>query len=72
MGRKEPIEKKTDAQNKGQGKGNVVGEVAETLKEDLNITPQSVTQAVIRDAKQAVNYEIRKGFRDILKGIFSR
>ena len=50
--------------------GNLAGEVARTIKDDLNITPQTVTQAVIRDAKQAVNYEIRKGFRDILKGIF--
>jgi hypothetical protein len=72
MGRKSSTEKMNDPQKKDQGKSNVVGEVAETLKKDLNITPQSVTQAVIRDAKQAINYEIRKGFRDILKGIFSR
>lgn len=72
MARKDPSNKSDVTPAKNDGSGNVAGKIAETLKEDLNITPQSVTQAVIRDAKQAVNYEIRKGFRDILKGIFSR
>lgn len=72
MPRKSSNDKTNVTSVKSDGSGNVAGKIAKTLKEDLNITPQSVPQAVIRDAKQAINYEIRKGFRDILKGIFSR
>ena len=54
----------------GSTKGNVLGQVAESVKEDLKATPSEMTNAVMRDAKQAVNYEIRKGFRSLLNNIF--
>ena len=42
------------------------------VKENLNITPQTVTEALVKDAKQAVNYEIRRGLRNLISGFFKR
>ena len=53
-------------------KKGLLSQVGEEVKENLNITPQTVTDALVKDAKQAVNYEIRRGFRDIISGFFKR
>jgi hypothetical protein len=53
-------------------KQGMLEQVGEELKEDLKTTPQAVTDAIVQDAKQAVNYEIRKGLRGLINGFFSR
>jgi hypothetical protein len=53
-------------------KGGVMNQVEDSLKENLKVTPTEVTDALMRDAKQAVNYEIRKGFRSLINGFFKR
>jgi hypothetical protein len=53
-------------------KGGVMNQVEDSLKENLKVTPTEVTDALVRDAKQAVNYEIRKGFRSLINGFFKR
>ena len=62
---------KTQGQPAKEKKG-LLGEVAEEAKNDLKTTPQAVTDALVKDAKQAVNYEIRRGFRDLISGLFKR
>lgn len=57
----------TDAKKKG-----LLEEVGNEVKENLNITPQTVTEALVKDAKQAVNYEIRRGLRNLISGFFKR
>ena len=53
-------------------KKGLVGQVLDEAKTDLKTTPQAVTDALVKDAKQAVNYEIRRGFRSLINGIFKR
>jgi uncharacterized protein YcgL (UPF0745 family) len=53
-------------------KKGVLSQVGEELKENLKTTPQEVTHALVQDAKQAVNYEIRRGFRNLISGLFKR
>ncbi len=50
----------------------LLGQVGKELKEDLKTTPQAVTDALVQDAKQAVNYEIRRGFRNLINSFFKR
>ena len=50
--------------------GSVLGQVVEAAKDKLNMTPQSITDALVNDAKKAANYEIRKDMRDVLKDVF--
>ena len=47
--------------------GQVVQEAKDKLKD---VTAQGVTDTLVKDAKQAINYQIRKGMRDILKDVF--
>ncbi len=63
---------KTQGSQPTSDKKGLLGQVAEEAKEKLNITPQTVTDALVKDAKQAVNYEVRRGFRDIISGLFKR
>lgn len=53
-------------------KKGVLGQVGDEIKEDLKTTPQAVTDALMQDAKQAVNYEIRRGFRSLISSFFKR
>ncbi len=53
-------------------KDGILNEVEISLKENLKVTPTEVTDALVQDAKQAVNYEIRKGFRSLINGFFKR
>ena len=61
-----------DKKNQPAGKDGLLDQVAQEVKQDLKTTPQEVTDALVRDAKQAVNYEIRKGFRSLINGIFKK
>ena len=63
---------KTQGPNPAPKKKGMLGQVAEEAKDKLNITPQTVTDALVKDAKQAINYEVRRGFRDIISGLFKR
>ena len=60
--------------NKGDDpkKKGLLEEVGDEVKENLNITPQTVTEALVKDAKQAVNYEIRRGLRNLISSFFKR
>lgn len=63
----------TNAKDPGaQDKKGLIQEVGQAVKDNLNITPATVTQALIKDAEQAVNYEIRKGLRGFINGLFKR
>jgi hypothetical protein len=53
-------------------KGGLLNQVGDSLKENLKVTPTEVTDALVQDAKQAVNYEIRRGFRNLISGFFKR
>ncbi len=61
----------TPATKTSDSKG-ILGQVGEEVKQDLKTTPQEVTDALVQDAKQAVNYEIRKGFRNLINSFFKR
>jgi hypothetical protein len=70
---KEDAMKKTAKEQPPQpaaAKKGLLDQVGAEIKEDLKTTPQVVTEAIVQDAKQAVNYEIRKGFRSLLNDIF--
>jgi hypothetical protein len=47
-------------------------QVEDSVRKNLMATPSNVTNAVLQDANQAVNYEIRKGFRKLLNGFFKK
>ena len=53
-------------------KNGMLEQVEESVKENLKVTPSNVTEALIQDAKQAVNYEIRKGMRGLINRLFSK
>lgn|GEM_PF-2833123 len=53
-------------------KNGILDQVGSSLKEDLKVTPSEVTDALVQDAKQAVNYEIRRGFRNLISGLFKK
>lgn len=53
-------------------KGGLLNQVGDSLKENLKVTPGEVTDAIVQDAKLAVNYEIRRGFRNLISGFFKR
>jgi hypothetical protein len=61
---------KTQGANPSDSEKSLLGQVAEEVKQDLKVTPQGVTDAIVKDAKQAVNYEIRRGFRSLINGFF--
>jgi hypothetical protein len=55
-----------------QPKEGLLNQVGESVKENLKVEPSEITDALIRDAKQAVNYEIRKGMRGLINKFFSK
>jgi hypothetical protein len=61
-----------NAQPASAPKEGLLNQVGNSLKENLKVTPTEVTDALVQDAKQAVNYEIRKGFRSLINGFFKR
>lgn len=64
--------KKSPGTNSPAGKKSLLQQVGEEAKQDLKITPQGVTDALAKDAKQAVNYEIRRGLRSLINSFFKR
>jgi hypothetical protein len=62
----------TEAVKTSPKKEGVLNQVEDSLKENLKVTPTQVTDALMQDAKQAVNYEIRKGFRSLINGFFKK
>jgi hypothetical protein len=62
----------TEPENAAPKKSGLLNQVGDSLKENLKVTPTEVTDALVQDAKQAVNYEIRKGFRSLINGFFKR
>jgi hypothetical protein len=53
-------------------KNGMLAEVGESVKENLKVTPSNVTEALIQDAKLAVNYEIRRGMRSFINKLFTK
>jgi hypothetical protein len=63
----------TDQPQAGLGNpppSGVLDKVKQAVKDNLHLGPGELTDVVMKDAKQAVNYEIRKGMRNLLKDTF--
>jgi hypothetical protein len=58
--------------NAEPAKEGILKQVGESVKENIKVEPSEITDALIRDAKQAVNYEIRKGMRGLINKLFSK
>jgi ParB/RepB/Spo0J family partition protein len=48
----------------------LLDQVKQAVKDNLHLAPGEVADALMKDGKQALNYEIRKGFRNLLKDAF--
>jgi hypothetical protein len=51
-----------------------LGKIGDVIQQKTGLTAEDLKEKagdmLARDAKQAVNYEVRKGMRDILKDLF--
>ena len=65
-------EKNQPQQTAAPSKNGVLNQVEESVKENIKVEPSQITEALIQDAKQAVNYEIRKGMRGLINKLFSK
>ena len=61
---------KVPANEGGKAPAGLLGQIKAALKDNLKVTPGEITDDLAKDAKQAINYKIRKGMRGILKDWF--
>ncbi|HJT22979.1 MAG TPA: hypothetical protein VJ873_00265, partial [bacterium] len=57
--------------NDGKDKPGPLGAHTKTLGEKLQGTPTVIEQNLEKDAKQAVNYQVRRGMRNFLRNLFN-
>ena len=64
----------TKESNSQKQSGGLLDKLAKAMEEKTGLTPQDLKEGVetmlAKDAKQAVNYQIRRGMRNILKDLF--
>jgi ParB/RepB/Spo0J family partition protein len=52
------------------GNGGFVEQIKQAVRDNLHLAPGEITEDLMKDGKQAINYQIRRGMRNILKDLF--